>query len=134
VNQTRENTIELLKTKNLKALLKEDQLSIERKNDNLLKEFQEGEIKFPPTYKYEINTHLFDNKKHRTPSWTDRILFRHNKDHGKLMLINYESIPNMTMSDHRPVFAQFVATLTKKEDENKEKGLIAIKARCCNIF
>jgi len=137
VNQTRENTINLLKTKNLKALLKEDQLSIERKNTRILNEFQEGEIKFPPTYKYQINTQLFDNKKHRTPSWTDRVLFRYNKDHGKLTLVNYESIHGMMVSDHRPVFAQFEATITKKPDDIKDRGFVTIKSRChgrCNIF
>lgn len=37
--------------------------------------FVEEQIRFPPTYKFDVNTDTYDtSKKARIPSWTDRIL------------------------------------------------------------
>ena len=45
-------------------------------HDQIISEFKEGEITFPPTYKYDVGTHNFDtSRKQRVPSWTDRILY-----------------------------------------------------------
>lgn len=39
--------------------------------------FQEGPLTFAPTYKYDPGTETFDSSaKQRTPSYTDRILFK----------------------------------------------------------
>ena len=45
--------------------------------------------------------------KKRTPAWTDRILYssRNNKDVNKLELVNYDANTEVTLGDHRPVFA-----------------------------
>jgi phosphatidylinositol-bisphosphatase len=67
-------------------------------------EFQEGEIHFPPTYRYDVNTNRFDSsKKKRIPSYTDRVLYKM-RDPSFATEVNYDSIGN-THSDHRPVFA-----------------------------
>jgi hypothetical protein len=82
--------------------------------------FNEGEIQFAPTYKrakkkneiantleakYE-NVYDYGAKK-RTPAWTDRILFasRNNKCVNQLDLVNYDANSEVTLGDHRPVFA-----------------------------
>jgi hypothetical protein len=39
--------------------------------------FEEGALAFDPTYKYDNGTTAYDtSEKARTPSWTDRILFK----------------------------------------------------------
>lgn len=43
----------------------------------VFREFQEGPLTFAPTYKYDPGTEMFDSSaKQRTPSYTDRILFK----------------------------------------------------------
>ena len=66
-------------------------------------EFSEGEIRFPPTFKFDKKRNTYDtSKKQRVPAWTDRILYK-----GSVELLKYSSIPNAKSSDHRPVFATF---------------------------
>lgn len=58
-------------------LLQYDQLMITQKEGLAFVGFQEGEITFPPSYKFDIGTDIYDSsKKQRIPSWCDRVLFR----------------------------------------------------------
>lgn len=53
-----------------------DQLHQQRSRGAVLRNFQEGPIRFPPTYKYDEHAGSFDSSdKQRSPAWTDRILF-----------------------------------------------------------
>ena len=71
-----------------------------------MNEFQEGEIDFMPTYKFDKDTQIYDtSSKNRVPSWTDRILFKSKSESVKLL--EYFSVPSITFSDHKPVFAVF---------------------------
>lgn len=66
-----------------------------------------------PTYKYDKGTNTLDSsRKQRVPSWTDRILYMDN-DGNKVKLLEYKSIPGVSMSDHKPVNGFFEVT-TKK--------------------
>jgi phosphatidylinositol-bisphosphatase len=63
----------------LQSLLPHDQLRNQMKLQHAFHEgWQEGEIGFLPTYKYDIGSvGMFDSgEKKRSPSWCDRILFR----------------------------------------------------------
>lgn len=60
--------------------------------------YQEGDITFLPTYKYDVGTDIYDtSEKQRIPSWTDRILFKGAQVH----LLQY-SRADLYTSDHRP--------------------------------
>jgi len=53
-----------------------------------------------PSYKYKINSDEYDYK--RTPSYTDRILFRA-KEKEALSILNYDVDTMTRVSDHKPV-------------------------------
>ena len=81
-------------------------------HDEIISNFKEGEITFPPTYKYDVGTHNFDSsRKQRVPSWTDRILYM--DDSNKVEQLEYSSVPGVSMSDHKPVIGMF-SVVTKK--------------------
>ena len=63
---------------------------------------EEGEIKFPPTYKYKKNTNFYNISK-RVPSWTDRILFKNSEN---ITSLYYDRV-NLTLSDHKPIVGFF---------------------------
>jgi len=54
----------------LKPLLEKDQLNMSRNVCEYLEKYQEGSIMFAPTYKYDVNTDVYDtSKKQRVPAW-----------------------------------------------------------------
>lgn len=60
----------------LELIQDQDQLNTEKGRGRILKGFKEGEILFPPTFKYDKRSARFDSsKKARCPAWTDRILY-----------------------------------------------------------
>jgi phosphatidylinositol-bisphosphatase len=73
--------------------------------------FQEGRIKFRPTYKYDIGTNNFDtSKKLRIPSYTDRVLFRCRKKNS-VVCLSYDAAIDLQESDHKPVYGLFEVKL-----------------------
>nr|XP_020136431.1 inositol polyphosphate 5-phosphatase K isoform X2 [Microcebus murinus] len=102
-------------------LWEKDQLSIAKKHDPLLREFQEGLLLFPPTYKFDRNSNNYDtSEKRRKPAWTDRILWRLKRQsracsltprlpapYFSLSLRSYVSHMIYRISDHKPVTGTF---------------------------
>ncbi|XP_047449685.1 inositol polyphosphate 5-phosphatase Ka isoform X2 [Mugil cephalus] len=63
--------------KKYNLLWSKDQLTMMKKKEKLLQEFEEGPLDFQPTYKFDRNTDTYDSSnKKRKPAWTDRILWR----------------------------------------------------------
>lgn len=65
------------------SLIPHDQLRIQQQSGKAFHDgWQEGEITFLPTYKYDVGSVArFDSsEKHRGPSWCDRILYRTRQD------------------------------------------------------
>eukprot|EP01080_Neovahlkampfia_damariscottae_P008988 gene8988-1087_t len=77
IQLSKEETEEIIKTKNVKKLLNHDQLSLEKDEGNVFDGFFEPEITFLPTYKFDKNSNIYDtSKKQRVPSYCDRILIK----------------------------------------------------------
>ncbi|XP_077353341.1 phosphatidylinositol 4,5-bisphosphate 5-phosphatase A [Festucalex cinctus] len=113
----------------LPLLWERDQLNMAKSTESILEGFLEGPLNFPPTYKFDVGTHIYDTSaKKRKPAWTDRILWRlrrtgspvptHNAalQRGltswlggatKVTQHTYESHMGFTISDHKPVSAMF---------------------------
>ncbi|GAB2294785.1 Type IV inositol polyphosphate 5-phosphatase 7 [Dionaea muscipula] len=102
----------LVEMQNWRALLERDQLRTEQRKGHVFAGWSEGNIYFPPTYKYSHNSDrysgddLHPKEKRRTPAWCDRILWYGGGLH-QLSYVRGES----RFSDHRPVYSIFWSEL-----------------------
>ncbi|KAH7639379.1 hypothetical protein HUG17_3412 [Dermatophagoides farinae] len=98
------------------SLLKYDQIRYAIHKGEAIKDYEESPITFAPTFKFVLDScDQYDRK--RRPAWTDRILWRNllkiqsnlqKIDPSKVAKIEpivmyYDSIPQYTLSDHKPV-------------------------------
>ena len=67
-------------------------------------------IEFAPTFKRKMGDNTAYKIK-RNPSWTDRVLYRFDKEKCHVDLKSYDSNNLLVLSDHRPVFAQFIVNI-----------------------
>lgn len=120
---------ESVKGKNLPLILEKDQLIVQKEAGNVFNDFNEGEITFPPTYKYDLFSEDFDtSEKCRAPAWTDRVLWRRRKlmqdnglyDWNEGQLIHYGRA-ELKQSDHRPVIAIIAIEVGKIDVTQRQK-------------
>lgn len=118
----------------LGVLLESDQLGLERRHARLPGDLLEGEIRFQPTYRFDHGTDTYDtSRKQRVPSWCDRILYRSRKN--GLKLVQYSSLMDLRLSDHKPVFAHFELTFVTAESEVAAEPLSqSKKSSVCLVF
>jgi hypothetical protein len=131
----------------LKELFTYDQMSLEIKKGKMdINGFTEDRINFRPTYKHDPghNTYSYDTDG-KNPGWTDRILFkRRDEEYSQIKAIKYDSIMDICLSDHKPVYAVFEIKIYEKLSE-KKRNTIDIPRRgnfksnvsnskACNIF
>uniref|UniRef100_A0A0K2U5M9 phosphoinositide 5-phosphatase n=1 Tax=Lepeophtheirus salmonis TaxID=72036 RepID=A0A0K2U5M9_LEPSM len=110
INLGREETKGLIAQEEWETLLEYDQLNIEREGENVFHGFMEGDIKFAPTYKYDLFSDDYDtSEKCRVPAWTDRVLWKRRqisdlkpKHPG---IIHWYGRSELKQSDHRPILA-----------------------------
>lgn len=119
------------------ALLQHDQLIREMRKGSIFKGFQEPDIHFLPSYKFDIGKDTYDStSKQRTPSYTDRVLYR-SRHKGDICPVIYSSCPGIKTSDHRPVFGLFRVKVRPGRDNiplaagkfDRELYLLGIKRR-----
>nr|XP_054326343.1 phosphatidylinositol 4,5-bisphosphate 5-phosphatase A isoform X4 [Pongo pygmaeus] len=105
----------------LHQLWEKDQLNMAKNTWPILKGFQEGPLNFAPTFKFDVGTNKYDTSaKKRKPAWTDRILWKVKAPSGgpspsgrkshrlQVTQHSYRSHMEYTVSDHKPVAAQFL--------------------------
>lgn len=106
-SMTTEKVLELSEKKQIDELRSLDQLNIERAHGRVFQDYEEGIIRFPPTYKYQPGTDVYEqrpDKKLRAPAWCDRILWMaHEASHVQQLTYNRSEAPNV--SDHKPVYS-----------------------------
>ncbi|XP_071471480.1 phosphatidylinositol 4,5-bisphosphate 5-phosphatase A isoform X5 [Marmota flaviventris] len=113
----------------LHQLWEKDQLNMAKNTWPILKGFQEGPLNFAPTFKFDVGTNKYDTSaKKRKPAWTDRILWKvkapgggpspSGRESHRLQVTqhSYRSHMEYTVSDHKPVAAQFVLQFAFRDD------------------
>ena len=123
----------LLLKKDFIGLKEADQLTAMRTARRVFVGYDEGPLSFPPTYKFDATHPLQDadalsdtevnatedsdvydsSAKQRIPSWTDRHLWG---GRAILELLDYCSVPDLRVSDHRPVACAWKLHLQSTEE------------------
>uniref|UniRef100_A0A8D8M2R1 Phosphatidylinositol 4,5-bisphosphate 5-phosphatase A n=2 Tax=Cacopsylla melanoneura TaxID=428564 RepID=A0A8D8M2R1_9HEMI len=107
---TQDMITDKIRAGDLNDLLDQDQLVAVMKSGEAFSELNETRPTFQPTFKYQFDSHNYDNK--RRCAWTDRILYKVNENNYedvKLSLeqLKYTSLQDYGTSDHKPVLSEF---------------------------
>ncbi|XP_062438338.1 phosphatidylinositol 3,4,5-trisphosphate 5-phosphatase 1 isoform X3 [Rhea pennata] len=116
-----ENIIQKIRQQQYPELLAFDQLLIERKDQKVFLQFEEEEITFAPTYRFERGTRekyaytkqKATGMKYNLPSWCDRVLW---KSYPMVHVVcqSYGCTTDIMTSDHSPVFTTFEVGVTSQ--------------------
>ncbi|XP_066259067.1 synaptojanin-1 [Euwallacea similis] len=131
VDMDKDELKELVKQGNFDTILDNDQLRKQQEEGNVFKNFIEGKIAFPPTYKYDLFSDDYDtSEKCRAPAWTDRVLWKRRKHSPEMhgngdtwspgQLIHYGRA-ELKQSDHRPVIAVIDVECRVLHDTKREE-------------
>uniref|UniRef100_A0A8C3U2J9 phosphatidylinositol-3,4,5-trisphosphate 5-phosphatase n=1 Tax=Catharus ustulatus TaxID=91951 RepID=A0A8C3U2J9_CATUS len=116
-----ENIIQKIRQQQYPELLAFDQLLLERRDEKVFLQFEEEEITFAPTYRFERGTRekyaytkqKATGMKYNLPSWCDRVLW---KSYPMVHVVcqSYGCTTDIMTSDHSPVFATFEVGVTSQ--------------------
>jgi hypothetical protein len=133
ISEINEQVREAIKELSTVPLHEKDQLRCEMKLERIFNGYYEPPIDFLPTYKFDINTDEYDtSEKLRTPSWTDRILYRakrvkvlndNQNELETIKTIHYLSANNIKFSDHRPVSGLYLVVIKYECDERRSSRI-----------
>lgn len=147
IDLRREAALAAIRNGDFAFLRQHDQLLREMRNNRgfRLRGFQEGQLNFAPTYKYDPYSNDYDSsEKRRVPAWCDRILWRSRTSacslpspitaspvdpttagggiNGRVKQLHYRRYDNVNISDHRPVSAAFRLTVKKVDVEERKRS------------
>lgn len=128
VEGNRQAVEEALDKGHFEVLRSNDQLSKERKKGRVFFSFNEGNLSFSPTYKFDKGTSVYDtSSKSRIPSWPDRILWkvRDSIRQNMVELLTYKSLEQICISDHKPVTAVFSVQLDDHSYSMLKQGTVS---------
>ncbi|KAJ8375173.1 hypothetical protein SKAU_G00057530 [Synaphobranchus kaupii] len=116
-----ENIVAKIKHQQYQELLSRDQLTMEREEEKVFLHYEEEEITFPPTYRFERETRekyvytkaKATGTKYNLPSWCDRVL-RKSYPLVHVVCQSYGCTNKIMTSDHSPVFATFEVGVTSQ--------------------
>uniref|UniRef100_A0A8C1D1A6 phosphatidylinositol-3,4,5-trisphosphate 5-phosphatase n=1 Tax=Cyprinus carpio carpio TaxID=630221 RepID=A0A8C1D1A6_CYPCA len=136
--QEAENIVMKIKQQQYQDLLARDQLNMEKEEERVFLDYEEEEITFAPTYRFERDTRekyaytkaKATGTKYNLPSWCDRVL-RKSYPMAHVVCNSYGCTNDIMTSDHSPVFATFDVGVTSqfvsKNDLSKDaQGAIKI--------
>ena len=102
-----QRALDFIKKKDFAGLYAFDELSQGVANKELLLGFETLPCTFSPTFKVQREPG-FVYKEQRTPSFTDRILYKSAPGlQGRLQQVSYEACPDCISSDHKPIRGAF---------------------------
>ncbi|XP_071779538.2 phosphatidylinositol 3,4,5-trisphosphate 5-phosphatase 1 [Centroberyx gerrardi] len=129
-----EHIVTKIKQQQYQELLSKDQLNMERDEGKVFLHFDEEDITFAPTYRFERDTRekyaytkaKATGTKYNLPSWCDRVL-RKSYPLVHVVCQSYGCSNDIMTSDHSPVFATFevgVASqfVSKNDPNNVSQG------------
>ena len=105
----RDECIRLINAGDWETLHRADQLIDQMRDGKVFAQFTEQRPMFPPTYKMDrgdVGDLDYTEEKLRVPSWCDRVLY-HVLPGGSIQQTDYDWVPSVKTSDHRPVRASF---------------------------
>ncbi|PXF46112.1 Phosphatidylinositol 3,4,5-trisphosphate 5-phosphatase 1 [Gracilariopsis chorda] len=105
---------ELIAKKRFLDLSSFDELRREMESNTVFGGFTEGKLGFAPTFKVVRGQQKVDYQLSRVPGYCDRILWHSLPMHrNHVRLREYEAIPEIDTSDHKPVYASFDLVIPK---------------------
>ncbi|KAJ3092533.1 hypothetical protein HK102_006086 [Quaeritorhiza haematococci] len=117
IDLPRDQVFDAIEKQNWDLLMEHDQLRRQMFTNPMfvLKDFSELPLYFPPTFKFDPGTNVYDtSEKKRIPAWCDRILSR-----GRIKQLTYQSF-NPCISDHKPVCAFYQVQVKKINSAARE--------------
>ncbi|CAL8309967.1 unnamed protein product [Lota lota] len=141
-----ENIVSKIKQQQYQELLVKDQLNMERDEGKVFLHFDEEDITFPPTYRFERETRekyaytkaKATGTKYNLPSWCDRVL---RKSYPLVHVVSqsYGCTNDIMTSDHSPVFATFEVGVSsqfvsKHDPNNASEGGIKFMNCVATLF
>jgi len=112
-SMTTEKVLDLSEKNDLDELRTLDQLNVERAAGRSFQGFEEGVLRFRPTYKYQPGTDVYEqrpDKKLRAPAWCDRVLWLA-QEPAHVQQLTYARSETPNISDHKAVYTTLNITI-----------------------